>query len=322
MADAYTSILSGSPNGYAVNTVKTAYDLAFGMVLRETPAYRAWVSSRGISNQTQPGQTVVLQKYDWFNAAAVTAAKTPLNEEQDVQARALPKTQTVSVTINEYGDASIITKLLESTSMGQVDSYAVTALGNQCAEVMDELVQDVMVTATQVIRAGNKAATNLITAADELTSADLRKAVTKLRSNKVPAIDGVNYAAGIHPKVSHDLREETGSGGWRVPQEYGVSQNRLWVGETGQWEGLRFMENTRTRNAASGASSAQVYQTYVQGREVIVERVVENPHTVFGPQVDKLGRFRTLGWYGLLGWAMYRNEAIVRIESGSSVAAL
>lgn len=39
MPDAYTSILSGSPNGYAVNTVKTAYDLAFGMVLRETPAF-------------------------------------------------------------------------------------------------------------------------------------------------------------------------------------------------------------------------------------------------------------------------------------------
>lgn len=321
MADAYTSVLSGT-NGYAENTVKTAYDLAFGMVLRETPAYRQWVNSRGISNQTQPGQTVVLQKYDWFDAAAVTAAKTPLNEEADVQARKLPKTQTVSVTINEYGDASIITKLLQNVSMGNVDSYAVQALGNQCAEVMDELVQDVMVTGTQVLRPNNRATTAAVTATDEITSTELRKAVTLLRTKKVPSVDGIFYAAGIHPKVAHDLREETGSNGWRVPQEYGASQSRLWVGELGAWEGLRFMENTRTRNAASGAAGAQVYQTYVQGREVLVERVVEDPHVVFGPQVDKLGRFRTLGWYGLLGWAMYRNEAIVRIESSSSVAAL
>jgi hypothetical protein len=37
---------------------------------------------------------------------------------------------------------------------------------------------------------------------------------------------------------------------------------------------------------------------------------------------DKLQRFRTIGWYGILGWALYRDESLVRLESGSSVAAL
>jgi hypothetical protein len=41
---------------------------------------------------------------------------------------------------------------------------------------------------------------------------------------------------------------------------------------------------------------------------------------VIGPVTDKLMRQRPIGWYGVLGHAIYRNEALYRIESSSSIA--
>jgi hypothetical protein len=54
----------------------------------------------------------------------------------------------------------------------------------------------------------------------------------------------------------------------------------------------------------------------------IAEAVAEEPHIVIGNVTDKLMRFRPMGWYGVLGFARYREEALYRIETGSSIAAL
>lgn len=318
MANQFTSITTG---GLSDNTVKTMYDFAFGLVYRETPTYRQWVDKRP-EQVNGPGQTIVLQKQDWFNAAAVTAAKTPLNEETDVDSTALPATLPTNLTVNEYGFAVTRTKKLKYFSFADVDAVAARSVAAHCADVMDELVQDVLVTGTQILRASGRASTNLITGTDLLKATDIRKAVTKLRANKVPAFGGNYYAGGTHPHVIHDLREETGSGSWRVPSEYGTSQDMIWNGEFGEFEGVRFVQNTRTRTGTDGASSAKVYRTFILGREAIAEKVVEEPNVIIGPVIDKLQRFRTVGWYGLLGWAMYRNESLVVLQSSSSVAGL
>lgn len=318
MANQYTSMATG---GLSDNTVKTMYDFAFGMVYRESPTYRTWADKRP-EQVNGPGQTIVLQKYDWFNAATVTAAKTPLNEELDVDSTALPATLTTNLTVNEFGFAVTRTKKLKYFSFADVDTYAARAVANHCADVMDELIQDVLVTGTQVIRAGGRTSVGTVTATDYLDAQRVRQAVTKLRTNKVPTFGGDFYAAGVHPHVVHDLRQETGSGSWRVPSEYGTSQVDIWKGEFGEFEGVRFVQNTRTRTGTDGASSAKVYRTFVQGREAIAERVVEEPNVVLGPVTDKLQRFRTVGWYGVLGWALYRNESLVILQSSSSVASL
>ena len=53
----------------------------------------------------------------------------------------------------------------------------------------------------------------------------------------------------------------------------------------------------------------------------MAEAVAEEPHVVIGNVTDKLMRFRPMGWYGVLGFAVYRDEALYRITSGSSIAA-
>ena len=163
-------------------------------------------------------------------------------------------------------------------------------------------------------------AESIVDAAATLSSANIRKAVAKLRANKATARKGSLYWAGIHPEVSHDLRAETGSAGWLLPNQYGSAQDRIWAGEIGTYEGAYFVESPRLYSATDGASSAKVYRTILAGQQAMAEAVAEEPHTVIGPVVDKLMRHRPMGWYGVLGFARYREEALYRIESGSSIA--
>lgn len=320
MANQFTSMTTG---GLSDNTVKTMYDFALGLVYRETPMYRMWADKRP-EQVNGPAQTIQLQKQDWFDSTVVDAMKVPLTEEADVDSTKLPATLTVNLTVNEYGGAVTRTKKLKYFSFADVDAIAVRSVAAVSAETIDELVQDVLVTGTQIIRANGRAAVGNILQTDYMKATDVRKAVTKLRRNKVPAWGGNFYAGGIHPDVLHDLREETGSGSWRVPAEYGTNgpNMMIWSGEFGEFEGVRFVQNTRTRTGTDGDSSGKVYRSFIQGREAVAEKVVEEPNIVLGPVVDRLSRFRTVGWYAVIGWALYRNESLIVHQAASSVAAL
>jgi N4-gp56 family major capsid protein len=132
------------------------------------------------------------------------------------------------------------------------------------------------------IYGGDATATNEIVAADTITSANIRKAVAKLRAGKAVPRKGSMYWCGIHPEVSHDLRAETGAGGWRLPHQYN-SNDRIWAGEIGSYEGAYFVESPRMFNATDGASSAKVYRTIIAGQQAMAEAVAEEPHVVIGP---------------------------------------
>jgi N4-gp56 family major capsid protein len=316
VANQYTSILTG---GLSDNTVKTMYDFAFGWALNATPIMRQFVDKRP-EQVNGPSNSIVLQKYNYFSDTDVTAAKTPLNEEMDVDSRKIPATSTVTLNLNEYGDAITRTRKLTYFSFADVDMAAAKLLADECAKVIDELVQDTMVAGTQVLRPNSRATTGAVTSTDKLDSTTLRKAVSKLRRNQASPWEGNLYAIAAHPDVVHDLREETGQGGWLNPMEYGVDQSRLWAGEVGVYQGLRFHENTRLRKATDGASSAKVYRSFVMGREAIAEKMVMEPNVIVSPVTDKLQRFRSLGWLFVGGWAIYRDESFVRLESASTIA--
>ena len=63
----------------------------------------------------------------------------------------------------------------------------------------------------------------------------------------------------------------------------------------------------------------KVFNTYFAGQQALAEAVAEEPHVVIGPVVDKLMRHRPLGWYSVMGWAIYRDEALYRVETSSSI---
>ena len=160
--------------------------------------------------------------------------------------------------------------------------------------------------------------TATVEATDTIALTDIRFCVSKLRAGLAVPRQGSLYAAYIHPEVSHDLRSETTGGGFQDLHKYDASEN-FWPGFIGTIDGAYFIETPRMYNATDGSSSARVFRTIIVGKQALAEAVAEEPHTIVGPVTDKLMRHRPLGWYGVLGWKRYREAALYRIESSSSI---
>ena len=106
--------------------------------------------------------------------------------------------------------------------------------------------------------------TATVTAASTIDSADIRKLVAKLRTRKAVPREGNLYWTGIHPEVSHDLRAETGSVGWRdIHAQTDSGQGSLWAGTIGTYEGAFFVETNRMYSAKSGADQTNLATTAV-----------------------------------------------------------
>lgn len=317
MANAFTGTSAMS------NLVQTSYDRALEFALRAQPMFRMVADKRPVQ-QSMPGSSVVFELYQ-----DLAQAITPLNELVDPDAVAAGNPTQVTVTLNEYGNSILISNKLDLFSFTDVTAGLVNQVAWNLVDSVDTVVRNVISGGTNYIRDNgasgfvyNGAQTTVgTTAADTFSSAAVRLAVAKLRTNKVHPNKGSFYTAYIHPEVSHDLRAETGAAAWRDPHVYSAADN-IWAGEIGEYEGAVFIETPRTRvqvNAGAGGT-VDVYDTYFTGQQALAEAVAEEFHTVRGPVVDKLTRFQPLGWYGVAGWSIYRQESLIRVESSSSIA--
>lgn len=315
MANAYTDTSAGSLGNYLI---QTAYDRYVEFALRSQPLFRTAADKRPVQ-QAMPGSTVVLELYN--DLAVQTGALTETVDPDSIQ---IPNTTQVTVTLAEYGAAALVTRKLELFALSDVDPAVANIVAYNMADSLDVNAQTVLRGGTNVIReAGGAQTLNTgtsanVTGTDTFKSRNVRFAVAKLRTNKVMPRKGNLYGFWIHPEVSHDLRAETGSAAWRDPHVYSAPES-IWAGEIGQYEGGFFVESPRCYNATDGATAARVFRTYAFGQQALAEAVAEEPHTVIGPVTDKLMRFRPVGWYGVLGWSIYRQAALYRIETTSSI---
>ena len=323
MANLYTAAaLPGGQAGTVVgaNLVTQAYDRLVEFSLRSVPSFRA-IADKKPAMQSHPGSSVLFQVYN--DLAVKTSA---LDETVDPDAVAVPATTTIPVTLSEYGNAIISTRKLDLFSLADVEPALANIIAYNMNDSLDTIVRSVLAGGTQVIReiagAISTAAVTGVTAADTIKAKDIRYVVAKMRAANVVPRRGSLYASYIHPEVSHDLRAETGTASWRQPHEY-VDPAGIYAGEIGTFEGVAFIESPRLPNSqagsGAGASQTRVYDTFVMGQQALAEAVAEEPHTVIGPVTDKLMRLRPIGWYGVLGWNLYRPEALYRIQTASSV---
>jgi N4-gp56 family major capsid protein len=400
MSNQYTSTASTSLGGSVggAGLVQKAYDRLLEFALRSEPLLRS-VADKRPARQAIPGSTVVLQRY--VDLDQKTSA---LSETTDPDAVALSTPTSVTITLNEYGNAVLVTRALELFSLADVDPAIANIIAYNLADSIDAVVATTLTGGTNVIYGGARTSTATITASDTIDSADIRKAVAKLRANKAKARRGSYYWCGIHPEVSHDLRAESGNLGWNfVHAQSAPAVDNIWAGEIGDYEGAFFVESSRLPSAKDGADQTalattavtvagtsagftigvasssviaqraevgdkiaatnlgasakiaaistsgdtttitmtvantgavsattvvtvtpvtRVFDTLLCGQQALAEAVAEEPHIVIGNVTDKLMRFRPMGWYGVLGFARYREEALYRIETGSSIAAL
>lgn len=295
--------------------VQNAYDTVTGLYLRDFPTFRAFVDKEPVA-QAMPSDVVTLTI-----RGKLATNKTPLTENLDVDAVALPANRQLNVTLLEYGNAIVHSKFLEKTAFtGKVMKDVGFDIATNMNDSMDEVYRDVLDTATNVLWVHDTTGPQLAdptTDRGPLTSVAVATAVARLRARLAVPRDGTNHFALVHPDVSHDIRSEVGSTAWIEPHKY-VDTREIYNGETGTFRGARFVEHTRCTKVAGGANP-DAYNTYFLGREALVEAVAEEPHVVVGPNIDKLNRFRTIGWYALLGVSIYRQNAIEIVKSASSL---
>jgi N4-gp56 family major capsid protein len=309
------------------NAVQTAYDKSFEFALRSQPMFRAVADKRPV-NTTAPGGSIVLERYQ-----DLAVATTALTETTDPDSVAMGNPNTVTITLNEYGNPVLRTRKLYLYSLTDVDPAIANIIAYNMADSVDTIVQTELRSGSNVIQ--RKAGTvsyvtngtvstpvgTTMTNTDTYTSAMARLAVAKLRTNKAVPRKGSLYWCAMHPEVSLDLRAETGAAAWRDPHNYSAAGN-IWAGEIGAYEGAFYVESPRCYNAVdagTGDNTVRRFRTYYAGQQALAEAVADEFHTVAGPIVDKLARFRPLGWYGVAGWKIYRNEALVRAETTSSI---
>ena len=370
--------------------IKTAYDRYVEFALRSQPLIRS-VADKRPAQQAMPGSSVVFSIYN--DLSPVTSALSA--ETTDPDAVALSDVSTVSVSLAEYGNTSLVTRKLQLFSLSDVDPAVADIIAYNMADSLDKIAMETLRQGTNVLYAGTSSHTSTATiaATDTIRAADVRKAVAKLRANKAVQREGSLYWCGIHPEVSHDLRAETGVGGWNDMHKYAeTGSGNFWPGTIGTFEGAYFVETPRmyrgidgadqstfttttttagtsgaytitvastssmeagdkvaatgvasgakiasisglvltldTANSGSVTSGATVtitpptanYRTIIAGKQALAEAVAQEPSVVVGPVVDKLMRFRPIGWYGVLGFARYREQALYRIESSSSIS--
>jgi N4-gp56 family major capsid protein len=314
MANAYTGTAAFA------NLVQPAYDRLVEFSLRAQPLHRE-VADKKPAQQAMPGSSVTFELYQDLATATST-----LTETVDPDAVALGNPTTVSVTLAEYGNAVLRTRLLNLFSFSDVDPAIANIVAFNMVDSLDAVVLNVLVAGTNVIREAsasmtfNTGSAANVTSTDVIKSRDIFAATAKLRANKALPRKGALYWAAIHPEVAYDLKQESGSGGvgWLAPHAYSAPGS-IWASEIGSYGGAFFVETPRSYNATDGAASTRVFRTLVAGQQALAEAVAEEPHVVVGPVVDKLMRARPIGWYGVLGWSLYRQPALYRIETTSSI---
>ena len=316
---AFTSIKT--TGGWATDAVQAAYDKYFAWALKAQPVLMPLVDVQP-QQPTAKGSSITLQLNAYYTAADVVAAATPLDEETDVTPVKLPQTTKVTLTPKEYGFANQSTLYLDNRALTSLNPVVAKAVSQHCIDTMDYLVQSALrATSAAVIYGGSATSTVTVAQASTLTATKVRQAVTRLRAASAQPRDGQFYVGVFHPDVIHDLREETGSGSWRVPNEYGASQGRIWNGEFGEFEGVRFVSTPTTLRTTDndGATSEIVHRSFILGREALAKAVVSAPEMVDSPITDRLRRFVGLGWKADIDFKAYRNEAIVPLQSSSSL---
>jgi N4-gp56 family major capsid protein len=314
MADAYVSTSTQS------NLVQAAVDRYVRAALRHTPMLRMLADTRPVQVD-KPGSSVAL--YTYSDLAPQT---TPLNELTDPDALAIGNPTATTVTLNEYGAATISSIRVRNFAFSEIDRNQADQVAYNMRDSLDVLVRDIVSAGTNVRYSNGKTATNTVNSQDNLASKDARYCVAKLRGAAAQGRIGELYAGYCHPDVAHDLKAETGAGSWRE-SHVSAAPDLIWPNMIGTYEGVFWVESARMKSAQdggdgtdSGSNADVVYRTIICGKEALAEAVAIEPHVEIGVVPDKLNRFHPLGWYGLLGWSVFRQASLWRIESGSSIS--
>lgn len=302
---------------------QAAYEKMAYFSLRPQLYFDNWATVKA-TNQSMNGASVVFDK-----VSDLAAATTALTENTDVTPATMGDAQ-VTVTLAEYGNAVQTTGKLRGTSYLALDPIVANLIGYNAGISIDNIAQTTMTNGTNVFYGGAATSRGTITASMNVTATKVRYARAKLVANNVRPIMGNLYGAIIHPDCAIDLREETGLAGWRSAHSYADgAPDQIWDGSIGIFEQFMFYESPRANLRANSGSpgTVDVYDTLFFGSEAcakafsLAPEYGQDPRIVVGPVTDILRRFVPMGWKHLVGYGVFRQEAIWRLEAASTIGA-
>ena len=276
------------------------------------------------------GTTVEWRKWNTFDKASkLEEGVIPTGQKFGMSSK--------TATIEQYGTYAAISDRLEMHAYDDIILGATEEMGASAAETQEKLIRDVLLTNTNImycdgvdLATGNKLTTPISCGEMSfneftvyaLTPEMVSRAVTKLRKDRVPTIDG-KYVAVIHPSVAFDLRN---SAEWIEAHKY-CAVKELFNGEIGELHGCRFIENVFAPVLGDGYRSADdtvTYATYFFGKDAFgiidpeggaLEMIVHDKSEIGGP----LNQYSTVG-YKLCtnGATILYPERVLRVMSCSS----
>ena len=240
--------------------------------------------------------------------------------------------------INQYGTYAAVTDKLEMRAYDDVILGATEEMGASAAETQETLIRDGLLVNTNVMYCDNVTlATGEVTGATPttcnlmeasntimclLTPDSVAKAVTIMKKNRVPTINGKYYAV-IHPSVAYDLRK---SKDWIEAHKYSAT-SEIFNGEIGELHGCRFIENVFAPILGGNyknKAGTMTYATYFFGKDAFgiidpeggaLEMIVKDKSQVGGP----LNQFSTIGYkFETNGVTILYTERVLRVMSCSS----
>jgi len=298
------------------NLVTAAYDRQVRLSLRSVPMFRSIATVKAV-DQTAPGNSVAFLIH-----GDLATAISPLTEAGvvDPTGAALSNPTKVTVTLNEYGNFTVVSKALREFALdNNIDGNIANVIAYNLANSVDTVIKNILIgtdnnITSQIVTSGGayvkpvkRTYAELITKAtggsylesasnslSTLTAKDVRWVVAQLRATNVPTVDGQNYVAFIHPTVAADFRAETSTAGasaiWAAPHVYNETSN-LYAGEIGTFEGVRFIETPRVPalgdvvvaykgGVAQTSLTQTAYTTFIVGADALAEAVAEEFHVV------------------------------------------
>ena len=334
MVNAYTGATTPYDGNGMNGELKTFYDTELLENARAEMFYAQFAKTQPLP--ANHGVTVEWRKFNTF------ARATQLQEGVIPTGQQFGMTSKTGV-INQYGTYTAVTDKLETRAYDDVILAATEEMGASAAETQEVLIRDGLLTNTNVLYCDNvTVATGEVagttptmpvemeasaTVMSILTPKMVAKAVTKMKKDRVPKING-KYAAVIHPSVAHDLRNHKD---WVEVHKYAAT-TEIFNGEIGELHGCRFVEDTFAPVLGGedykNKAGTVTYATYFFGKDGFgiidpaeggLQMIVKPKEVAGGP----LNQYSTIGYkFETNGATMLYTERVLRVMSCSSYSAI
>ena len=279
------------------------------------------------------GTTVEWRKWNTFaKASKLEEGVIPTGQKFGMSAK--------TGSINQYGTYAAISDKLELHAYDDTILGATEEMGASAAETQEALIRDGLLVNTNVMYcdnitlatgavAGTPTSPDTMEASDTalclLTPDSVNKAVTIMKKNRVPRINGKYYCV-IHPSVAYDLRS---SKDWVEVHKYAAA-TEIFNGEIGELHGCRFIEDVFApilKGDYVNKAGTATYASYMFGKDAFgiidpaggaLEMIVKDKSQIGGP----LNQFSTVGYkFETNGCTILYPERVLRIMSCSSYSA-